>query len=50
MLELQYDWCLTLRITYTEGDDAMDTLSGSVARIRDDIRLMVLSDPKISRT
>ncbi|KAG2454189.1 hypothetical protein HYH02_001224 [Chlamydomonas schloesseri] len=31
-LELQYDWCLTLRITYTEGDDAMDALSSSVAR------------------
>ncbi|KAG2441213.1 hypothetical protein HYH02_010057 [Chlamydomonas schloesseri] len=48
-LEPQYDWCMTLRVIYTEGDDALDTLSGSVARIRDDIRLMVLSDPKISR-
>ncbi|EFJ42698.1 hypothetical protein VOLCADRAFT_97121 [Volvox carteri f. nagariensis] len=30
-LEPQYDWCMMLRVIYTEGDDALDTLSGSRA-------------------
>lgn len=42
-LDLSYNWTLTLRVEYQEGEDTMEALKESVESIRDYVKLLILS-------